>query len=430
MLGAPVRQKPNWLEMRFADVYRHALWGDEETRSGWGSKRESPHVQAALEYLRNIIRDYRIKTLSDIPCGDFNWQPLLFAEHGGLDYVGYDIVGGIVEDNRRKSPGVRFEKLDITKQIPRRADLILCKDMLNHLKYDDIRRAITNMKQSGSEYLLASNDFTWPENEDVADAGNNHRPVDICKPPLSYPAPIWNTHYMGLWRLAEMPEQAPTDPPRGDLWKRLRAFWDSRRRTAALRAQFTLVHKKNLWGSGESRSGWGSERGTSAVVIAEKAIEAAVANHGVRSINDIPCGDFNWMPDVLARLEPLSYRGFDIVKAVVARNKERHPDREFRLFDITVDVPPAADLIFCKDLFNHLRDEDVNRAIANMRRSGSTFLLASNNPGFANAPLPNAPGASRHLDITAAPFCYGAPLWTLDGYMSLWRLADMGECGF
>lgn len=204
----------------------------------------------------------------------------------------------------------------------------------------------------------------------------------------------------------------------------------SRPRSRALQARFTEVYAENLWGSSESRSGGGSVRGSAWVTIAEQALAKAVHEHGVRSLNDIPCGDFNWMPDVLARLGGVRYIGFDIVHTALARNKDRHPEHEFRLLDVTTHTPPAADLIFCKDLLNHLTDADVKRAIANMQRSGSKFLLASNNPGFENIPLPETPGASRHLDITAPPFNFRPPLWTVEGYLSFWRLADMGECGF
>jgi hypothetical protein len=213
----------------------------------------------------------------------------------------------------------------------------------------------------------------------------------------------------------------------------LKAAWryfERRRRSEAMRARFTRVHDDNLWGSGESRSGFGSERASPAVALAMQAVEKAYSEHGVRSLSDIPCGDFNWMPELLARLGGLGYRGFDIVKPVLERNKARHPEREFREFDITTEIPPAADLIFCKDLLNHIGDADVKRAIDNMRRSGSTYLLASNNAGVAHAPLPRGASASRHLDIAAAPFHYRPPLWTLGGYMSFWRLADIGECGF
>jgi trans-aconitate methyltransferase len=145
------------------------------------------------------------------------------------------------------------------------------------------------------------------------------------------------------------------------------------------------------------------------------------------AIHDIPCGDFNWMPDVLAEFPGVAYVGFDIVRAALERNRRRHPGVTFRALDITAKPPPPADLIFCKDLFNHLSDADVRRALLHMRGSGSTYLLASNNPGHAYAELPDDPAGSRHLDLTAPPFGYGPPLWTLGGYMSLWRLADMVE---
>lgn len=199
-----LRRKPNPLEQRFAQVYDHALWGDDETRSGWGSKRDSGHVKATLEYLRKIVPEYDVRSLSDIPCGDFNWQPLMLAEFKDLDYAAYDIVPQMIEDNKLKNPDVKFAVLDITRDIPRAADLILCKDLLNHLTYDDIRKAISNMKLSGSKYLLASNDFNWEKNEEIVNSGNNHRPVDICKAPLAFPEPIWRTHYMGLWPLEKL----------------------------------------------------------------------------------------------------------------------------------------------------------------------------------------------------------------------------------
>jgi hypothetical protein len=208
---------------------------------------------------------------------------------------------------------------------------------------------------------------------------------------------------------------------------RWRDYVKTRAHSGLLRAKFTTIYYRGLWGAHESRSGAGSVRDSLWVMLSGEALAKAVREHAVRSISDIPCGDFNWMPEVLARLGDIRYVGFDIVEPVVRRNRKRRPDYEFEPLDITVSVPPASDLIFCKDLMNHLSDADVRLAIQNMRRSGSTYLLASNNCVDQNVPLSKSRSSSRLIDITAPPFRYPRPLWSLADYMSLWRLADLTE---
>ncbi len=209
-----------------------------------------------------------------------------------------------------------------------------------------------------------------------------------------------------------------------------REYQAKQQRKAELSRRFAAVHDENLWGSEESRSGPGSARNSPSVMCAANAIRKAVEEEGIRTMSDIPCGDFNWMPDILSTIGGLEYTGFDIVFSALHRNKARHPQYEFRVLDIVTTVPPRSDLIFCKDLLNHLKDEDVKSAVTNMKKSDSKFLLASNNPGFVNTPLPEVASGSRYLDITAPPFGYNPPMWTLEGYLSLWRLRDIGECKF
>lgn len=210
----------------------------------------------------------------------------------------------------------------------------------------------------------------------------------------------------------------------------IREYQAKMQRNAELSRRFAQVHDENLWGSEESRSGPGSVLTSPSVRCAENAIRKAVDEEGVRSVSDIPCGDFNWMPHLLAKMGDLKYTGFDIVFSALHKNKARYPQYEFRQLDIVTTVPPRADLIFCKDLLNHLDDADIKSALSNMKKSGSRLLLASNNEGFTNTPLPKVASGSRYLDITAPPFSFNPPIWTLEGYLSLWRVADIGECKF
>ena len=194
------------LESRFTRVYATNLWEDPETISGPGSRLDSDPVIEALNALELICLKYGIKSINDIPCGDLNWISKFLNEYPSIQYTGFDIVKPLVDRNRQVFPSIDCRMLDITFQIPPKADLILCKDLIIHLNDDDIRRTLTNIKKSGSTYLLASNNFGMP-NGDLRE--NQHgdsacRYVDILTEPFNYPPPMWKTHYLGLWKIADL----------------------------------------------------------------------------------------------------------------------------------------------------------------------------------------------------------------------------------
>ena len=66
------------------------------------------------------------------------------------------------------------------------------------------------------------------------------------------------------------------------------------------RATFTRIFDTNAWLNAESVSGPGSTKARGADFRA--ALVALLDDRGVTSIVDAPCGDFNWMQDVLLSL--------------------------------------------------------------------------------------------------------------------------------
>ena len=157
-----------------------------------------------------FTKQYAIRSVTDVPCGDFNWMSTYLEAHPEVDYTGFDIVHDLVEHNRIMFPGRRFVQLDIVDSVPPPTDLIFCKDLLNHLSGDEIVQAITNMRASGAKYLLATNNFGYPHPNDKLErsAVHNSRHVDLTVAPFGYPEALWNSHYLGLWSLPNM-EQLP-----------------------------------------------------------------------------------------------------------------------------------------------------------------------------------------------------------------------------
>jgi hypothetical protein len=139
-----------------------------------------------------------------------------------------------------------------------------------------------------------------------------------------------------------------------------------------LQTVFNEIYKENLWASAESKSGAGSQLDNTVTIRAE--LPYIFNKFNIKSILDIPCGDFNWMQHV--DLSEITYIGADIVNEAVEANKLKY-NKDFRNLDITKDDLPKSDLIFVRDCLGHLSNENVAKAIENVRRSGSTYLLAT-----------------------------------------------------
>jgi len=190
--------------------------------------------------------------------------------------------------------------------------------------------------------------------------------------------------------------------------------------------RFTRVFETGRWKVGASASGPGSERGSGSVLHSLEILEYAYGELGVRSIVDVPCGDFHWMPDFLERHPDVAYVGCDIVEALVLKNRQTHPGLRFELLDIVTQTPPLADLILCKDLACHLYERDVWAALENMAASGARYLAITSNAGEANAELQLLrPGACRPVDLATAPYDLPPPL-RADHYMPIWDAAAIG----
>jgi hypothetical protein len=174
----------------FTAIYRTNRWGSDETRSGTGSERARTRGIAAE--LGVLIRDLGIRSVLDIPCGDFNWMQDVSLD--GIRYAGYDIVADLITDNlaRHGGPGRSFRVLDFTADpVPKAdlgADLILCRDALVHLSYQHIFAALKHFHDSGSKYLLTTTFASTQENVDIG--AGWWRPINMQRSPFNLPEPL------------------------------------------------------------------------------------------------------------------------------------------------------------------------------------------------------------------------------------------------
>jgi SAM-dependent methyltransferase len=191
--------------------------------------------------------------------------------------------------------------------------------------------------------------------------------------------------------------------------------------------KFTQIYEKNFWRGSESRSGKGSSLTNTANIRRE--LPPLLSRIGVRSLLDIPCGDFNWMKEV--DLSGIDYLGGDIVESVISANNERYhaARRHFAVLDIVHSPLPRVDLILCRDCLVHLPTPEVQQALANITSSETAFVVLTHYPAIAvNQPLPDLHW--RPLNLQLAPFHFPRPVRMIveneqGKSAALWRVADL-----
>jgi len=197
-----------------------------------------------------------------------------------------------------------------------------------------------------------------------------------------------------------------------------------------MESAFTEIYRAGSWGGGESASGPGS--GIVRTAALRRDLAELLRKRGVRSMLDAGCGDFHWMKE--AGLDLDRYVGVDVVGELVAQDRARYADsrREFHQLDLTRDPLPRADLVLCRDTLVHLAFQHALAAIANLKRSGSRFLLATTFDACdANVDVPTSDW--RRLNMRLEPFGFPPPLESIsdrrpdgsfaDKRLGLWELS-------
>lgn len=208
-LNAPQKSsRPSSLD--FINIYKKNIFGSRESISGTGSTmKETVHLR---ETFPAFFKELGVKTLLDVPCGDFNW--MRHVDLSGIHYIGGDIVPELIaEDNKEYGKdNVEFRLLNIiTDDLPK-ADVILCRDCLVHLNFEDGMNAIRNFKRSGATYLLSTTFTDRTENEDLFGIW---RTLNLQQAPYNFPEPVqiinekcpqkgFGDKSLGLWRLDDI----------------------------------------------------------------------------------------------------------------------------------------------------------------------------------------------------------------------------------
>lgn len=123
----------------FDNIYTTNSWG---FGSGHGSLPSVTRVYR--RFIEEFIINNSIGSVVDLGCGD--WQFSKLIDWSNVRYLGLDIVPSIINTNQQKfgSKNVKFKLLSKPNDEIPKADLLLVKDVLQHLPNRNVHSFIKN----------------------------------------------------------------------------------------------------------------------------------------------------------------------------------------------------------------------------------------------------------------------------------------------
>ena len=213
----------------FDEIFEGRLWGGNSpggggnrtdntvlSASGAGSTwYTTTAIRGTLECLIDVIKHtLNKKTLRflDIPCGDMQWMSRFLDGRSDIRYTGMDIVHDLIAHHvtTYSDKPWKFKVHDLVSEpLPASYDLIMVRDMTQHLTSGDNLRVLRHLSISGSHFVLLS---TYPFVHNVDELSydkpgrSNHQNLELS--PYSLTPPLCarretkqSPEYNALWRL-------------------------------------------------------------------------------------------------------------------------------------------------------------------------------------------------------------------------------------
>jgi SAM-dependent methyltransferase len=169
------------LTSTFNRIYAEGTWGTVAGRGTSGTGSTLAITEEYRTYVEDFIKTHSVTSVVDAGCGDWSFSSAI--TWGDASYLGVDIASDVIATVRSKHEKgkIRFQVGDITDELPA-ADLLISKDVLQHLSNTLVHKFIRNNLRKGKyKWVILTND-RGSRNSDIASGG--YRAIDLAAPPF------------------------------------------------------------------------------------------------------------------------------------------------------------------------------------------------------------------------------------------------------
>jgi SAM-dependent methyltransferase len=162
----------------FEQVYAQGGWSG--VGSGPGSQFD--YTRNYIVFLEEFLRYNGIRSVVDFGCGD--WTFSQYVNWGDAAYLGIDCVASVIEKNKLQHArgNVQFKLVEYGELSFPPCDLLISKDVLQHLPFAAIHQLLAAIRANGTPFALLTNDFADVNVTDIQP--NGYRPLNLSMPPF------------------------------------------------------------------------------------------------------------------------------------------------------------------------------------------------------------------------------------------------------
>lgn len=166
----------------FSNIYLNDTW-----RGGSGPGSYPNATEEYRNVVIEVIKTHNIKTVLDYGCGDWQFSHLIPWNTLVSTYTGVDVVPSLIDNHKQKfsTDIIKFDLITDDWEMPI-VDLIICKDVLQHLPNSHVTEILKKIKKSCKFFLVTNDVFSKkkPTNSDC-EIGS-WRPIDLTLPPWNF----------------------------------------------------------------------------------------------------------------------------------------------------------------------------------------------------------------------------------------------------
>ena len=162
-------------------------------------------------------------------------------------------------------------------------------------------------------------------------------------------------------------------------------------------SMFDEIYAKNLWGIGSGGGADPTNLGPYLIYL-----QKFLSDNNIKTIIDVGCGDWQHMSKI--DLTNINYIGVDCVSSVINNNLAKYTKDNIKfILGNFVDMDlPSADLLICKDVFQHLPNNIILQFLPQLAKFKHCLII--NDTGGNNRLITGVDKNYAGLDCQAPPF--------------------------